>query len=253
MTKWLPRSVFVVGVVLLGAAANSRAVIKVAKVGDPAPTSVGGTFATFLGQGPVLLGINDHGQVLFWSAISGGNTDAGVFMSSGGVITKVVVNGDPSPLGGVFQDLPPTVPNYSLNNLGQVAFGAGVQGGATGGGLFLFAGGAITKILVDGDPAPAPALVEPVNDPDSFVLSFGFSFHLNDSGAIAIITQCCFAHYVAYFCANYLAHRLQIECENVWGRHSPAGIGRSRRPPKPSGRARSDSVPDNLNKSGPTN
>jgi hypothetical protein len=64
---------------------------------------------------------------------------------------------------------------------------------------------------------------------------------------------CCFAHYVAYFCANCLAHRLQVECENVWGRHSPAGIGRSRVPREASGRARSDSVRDNLNKNVPNN
>ena len=66
--------------------------------------------------------------------------------------------------------------------------------------------------------------------------------------------DCCFAHYVAHFWANYLSHRLQIECEKCVG--SAQSCQESGAPDatlRPSRGARSDSVPDNPNKSRPTN
>jgi hypothetical protein len=52
-----------------------------------------------------------------------------------------------------------------------------------------------------------------------------------------------FANYVAHFCANYLAHRLRVECESTWGRHSSAGMGRAGRcAPKRRCRARRENA-----------
>src|SRR5262245_65056816 len=76
----------------------SAAIFKVAAAGDRTPA--GGTFSTSLP--PVVLGINDNAEVLFWSGVTGatGGGDAGLFLFSGGTMRKVAMNGVTSTRGG---------------------------------------------------------------------------------------------------------------------------------------------------------
>jgi len=66
---------------------SKSGVRKVAVVGDPSP--VGGTFNHL-----ALPLLNDHGDVLFWASLEGGEVPAGLFLASGGTIKKVVARGE---------------------------------------------------------------------------------------------------------------------------------------------------------------
>jgi len=79
-------------------------------------------------------------------------THQGIFNEIGGVITKIVATGDPTPIGGTFRTFGP--PAVQIANVGG-AFYATVDGvpGVTQ-GIFSFAGLAIATVAVQGDPAP---------------------------------------------------------------------------------------------------
>jgi len=71
-------------------------------------------------------------------------------------VRPVVTAGQSAPGGGTFEhfsveSLPIVAP---LNARGQVAFFASLLRGAGGEGLFHAAGSGITKVTVEGDPAP---------------------------------------------------------------------------------------------------
>jgi hypothetical protein len=166
------------------------AIFKVAAAGDRTP--VGGTFST--SQPPVVLGINDNAEVLFYSGITGapGGGDVGLFLFSGGTIKAVAVDGDPSPTGGTLQvDLA----SAKLNATGDVAFAAGITGGRSPIAVFLWhrpipsGQGQVSVVVADGDRAPRPALVEPKTDPDVFMFNIDLGFDLNDNGTVALFAS----------------------------------------------------------------
>jgi hypothetical protein len=147
-------------------------------------TPIGGTYSSSLP--PTVLGISDDSEVLFWSGVDGGSSDAAVFLFSAGAARSVVANGDRSPLSGTFSNIGLTTAR--LNNHGNVAFAAEITGGSAPQGLFFWQRplpalpGAITKVVAAGDRAPRPFLIDPVTDPDVFTSDF--TFDLNDADQI---------------------------------------------------------------------
>lgn len=164
------------------ASAQASAARKVVAVGDPSPGE--GTFTAVGGDSPLLVGANDRGDVLFWSGVAGGANPYGVFLFADGAVTKIIGEGDSSPLGGTFVNLFASTGTYRLNNVREVAFVAAVRGGSSDGGVFLYSGGVIRAIAASGDRAPLPALIDPISEPDIFV--GGFAVDLNDGGDVLL-------------------------------------------------------------------
>ncbi len=162
------------------------AVRTVATAGDPTP--VGGTFSSSLP--PHVLGVNDNAEVLFWSGLSGTAADAGLFLFSAGAIRTVAVHGGGSPIGGTFQLI--SLDTARLNAQGEVLFVAEVAGGRSPAAVFLWrrpalaANGVVTPVVVTGDPAPRPALIEPKRDEDIFLLDVNLGVDVNDNGIVAL-------------------------------------------------------------------
>src|SRR6185369_8827855 len=98
------------------------------------------------------LSINSSGQVSFLAAAGPGSGVPGIYVGSpGGVAAKVAAVGDAAPSGGTFS----IFPSPSLNDSGEVAFIAGVNGGPAGG---VFVGSTSTPpvaLAVNGDAAPS--------------------------------------------------------------------------------------------------
>jgi hypothetical protein len=117
---------------------------KVAAVGDPTP--VGGTFKDM-----ALPLINDREEVLFWAALEGSPVPAGLFLASGGTITKVTARGDPLPGGGRLSFIGLS---YSFNRSGVTAFEAAVVGAAATNGIFVADKAKVTPVVLAGDPTP---------------------------------------------------------------------------------------------------
>ncbi len=97
--------------------------------------------------------INDGGTVLF-NANSGSTAETnrlGLFLSSAGIISKVVAQGDPSPIGGTFGPVAgggnTMFPGFQIDNRNEIIFWAQV-GQASG--IFTRTG----KIVASGDTAP---------------------------------------------------------------------------------------------------
>jgi hypothetical protein len=166
------------------ASAEASGVTKVVAVGDPAPGA--GTFDAYAGLSPSLLGANDRGDVLFWSGISGGFDAFGVFLFlADGPIVKIVTEGQIAPVEGHFVNILPSTTNYRLNSGRDIAFLAQVDSGDGDGGVFLWSYSTrnIRKVVVSGDRAPLPTLIEPTSEPDIFTPSFG-AVDLNENGDV---------------------------------------------------------------------
>ncbi len=106
-----------------GTAAND---VAIARRGDVAPGTFGGTFQNFE---PAT--INNLGVVAFRVTQIVGSTDGGtrgLFAGNGTATTEIVRRGETSPFGGTFNDFS----NPALNDVGQVAFAASITGGSTG-------------------------------------------------------------------------------------------------------------------------
>ena len=123
---------------------SKSGVRKVAVVGDPSP--VGGIFNHL-----ALPLLNDHGDVLFWASLEGGEVPAGLFLSSNGVIKKVAARGDPLPGGGRLSFIGLS---YSFNGSGMAAFEAAITGVEASTGIFLAQDGTVTPVVRVGDPTP---------------------------------------------------------------------------------------------------
>jgi hypothetical protein len=109
------------------------------------PGFAGGEWVMFEG-----LSLNDSSEVAFDGVIKGGSIEEGLFVLRHGGINRVVALGEDSPIGGQFSQLGAPM----LNNAGQVAFRAAVDGGTSPEGIFLYSDGAIRKVAALGDPAP---------------------------------------------------------------------------------------------------
>ena len=138
---------------------NNGVVTKVAAIGDPAPG--GGTFS-FLGTeslgfadgtnipfGPVP-DINDSEQISFRAIVSGGITDRGIIVRTGGVDQWYVKVPDPTPAGGTYFDMQAA----SINNAGQIAFFADYRPtpDTFNSGWFAGAPGSWRKVIAFFDP-----------------------------------------------------------------------------------------------------
>ncbi len=127
-------------------------ITKVVAHGDPTP--LGGTFEAF--NVPTF---NNRREVAFMATV---NTPEGdllqaIFLASAGVLTPIVVAGDPAPIGGAFAVLDA----QRLNDRGEIVFSAVTTGKPTigglfpaAGGIFLFSHGRISKIVAVGDLSP---------------------------------------------------------------------------------------------------
>jgi len=144
--------------------------------GDAAPDG-NGTFPDMLPLRPAL---NDASQVVFLSDLTGTNAglddDFGMFRDSGGTTTQIVREGQTAPnANGTFRYF--NAP--ALNNVGQAAFRGFISvtfPTAHEGGIFRGSGGAVTRIVREGQAAP---------DANGTFIEFGFDPVLNDSGQVA--------------------------------------------------------------------
>jgi hypothetical protein len=138
---------------------NDGVVTKVAAIGDPAPG--GGTFSllgtesfgfadgTNIPVGPVP-DINDSDQISFRAIVSGGITERGLIVRTGGVDQWYVKVPDPTPIGGTYLDMQAA----SINNAGQIAFFADYRPtpDTINSGWFAGAPGSWRKVIVFFDP-----------------------------------------------------------------------------------------------------
>ena len=141
----------------------------IAAEGDRAPE--GGTFSGF-GRHPVPA-LNEAGNVAFAAAVSGGKTVEGIFATTGRRLRAVAVVGSaaPSIASGTFANLDAP----ALNDRGDVAFLATVRRGRESvEAVYLSSGARLSKVVAQGDPAPAGGTFA----------GFGVPA-LNDSGALA--------------------------------------------------------------------
>jgi hypothetical protein len=154
---------------------------KVVAAGDPSP--VGSRFL-FGYVPPQEATINDVGDVLFYSSIDPGNPGLrerfGLFASGPDGIRKIAVSEDTLPDGS-------RIPSFGnafgdMNNRGDVAFRAPLEGSPANGGIYLYSAGSMSKIARVGEACPGggafqgffdPAGMSLVNDPG-----------INDNGAV---------------------------------------------------------------------
>jgi CSLREA domain-containing protein len=126
---------------------------KLVATGDAAPG--GGTFTSFQSfAGTPIPVTNNLGDVSFWATRSVGGE--GVFLYSGGTVSKVASVGDSAPGGGTFTTFVSgagyaTIPIVADSK--QVTFRAFLTGGPSQ-GVYLFDGGTLTKVAAAGDSSP---------------------------------------------------------------------------------------------------
>src|SRR5690349_10104008 len=105
---------------------DEKQTVAIARDDINAPT--GGQFTLF--TNPV---INDRGQVAFYSNMSGGSGDFGIFRGDGGELKPVFVANQIAPGGASYEDFG----NPVINQSGQVAAAASLTNSTSGFGLFL--------------------------------------------------------------------------------------------------------------------
>ncbi len=149
---------------------NNGVLTKHVAVGDAAPG--GGTFAIIAGESfgfadgttiPIgdVPGLNDAGQVSFFSTVAGGTITRGLFVTTAGVHETYIAAGQTTPIGGTYFDFQSPL----LNAGGEIAFFADV---ALGGGQY-------TSGWVAGSPGTwrkALAFYDPVGGGDCWGLAF---------------------------------------------------------------------------------
>ncbi len=130
-------------------ASQGRAVRVVAE-GDPVPG--GGVFSGF-GRHPIPA-LNERGDVAFAAAVVGGRTVEGIFLWNARGLRPVVVTGGGAP--GLPSGTIAAVDAPALNDRDDVAFLASVRRGRdVVEAVYAVVGGRLTKVVAQGDPAPA--------------------------------------------------------------------------------------------------
>ena len=120
--------------------------------GQGAPT--GGIFDRFdVAAQPIVAPVNASGQVAFYATVLHARATEGIFLSSGGRITKVAAVGDSIPGGGTLSQFA-LHPAPSLNDAGHVAFDAAMTSGRAADGVFLAVAGNIKVLALTGADAP---------------------------------------------------------------------------------------------------
>lgn len=116
--------------------------------------------------------INARGDVVFLATVRRGRESSEAILASrGGVLRKVVAQGDPAPAGGIFV----TFGSPALNASGNVAFAAVVEGKAVPGGIFVASRDRIEMAVAAGAETPIGGIFAKFSERIAF----------NDSGAIA--------------------------------------------------------------------
>jgi hypothetical protein len=139
----------------------------IATTGTPAPG-----MPTSVVAGVDAPGINARGDVVFLATIRRGReTTEAILASTGGVLRKVVAQGDPAPAGGAFAAFGPP----ALGADGRVAFAAVVEGKAVPGGIFVAKGDRVEMVVGAGEESPVGGIFA----------KFSERVGLNDQGAIA--------------------------------------------------------------------
>ncbi len=131
---------------------------------DIAPPT-GGSF-TILGNTV----INDRGQVAFYSNMTGGTAEFGIFRGEGGDLTPVFVTNQTGPAGEVFADFG----NPVINNHGQIATAVSLNNSDIN--IYVGNGTDTVAIALQGQPAPKGG-----NYKGQFVAPIRF----NDQGEVA--------------------------------------------------------------------
>ncbi len=139
----------------------------VATTGSPAPGIPSGVLAAL-----DVPAVNARGDVVFLATVRRGreSVDA-ILVSVGGVLRKIVAQGDPAPAGGAFAAFGPPV----INGRGAVAFAAVVEGKAVPGGIFVATGDRIQMLVGAGEDTPIGGIFA----------KFSERIGLNDAGVIA--------------------------------------------------------------------
>ena len=121
--------------------------------------------------------INDRGQVAFFSVMTGGSADFGVFRGDGSELTPVFVSNQLAPGGATFNDFGTPV----INRHGQVATSASLRNSDSGIGLFVGDGTNAIAIALEGQTAPKGGIFK---DPTGR-LTFRSPLKFNDRGEVA--------------------------------------------------------------------
>jgi hypothetical protein len=125
---------------------NGTTLSTIVRTGDPAPS--GGTFSTLR---PI--GVTATGRVGFRGAVSGGRD--GLFAGASGVVTPVVVVGEPSPVGGTFT----AIGGATLNAADLWAFRGVISSGSVAGVFRADASGPVPQVsavAIEGQGTGAP-------------------------------------------------------------------------------------------------
>jgi len=154
-------------------------ITKVVVNNDPSP--IGGTFGlNFIPAQSVQM--NDRGDVLFRSGVildPFAKEKFGLFLATTDRFRKIEVDGERMPSGEQIKE--GSLGIGDLNNKGDVAFVVGLAGQSDG-GLFLYSGGSVNRVVIAGDPSPIGGTFSPFDrgPNEAFPLP-----HINGSAAIA--------------------------------------------------------------------
>jgi hypothetical protein len=144
---------------------NGEQTVTIARDDIAPPT--GGQF-TLLGSAV----LNDRGQVAFYSNMSGGPGDFGIFRGNGGELKPVFVANQIAPGGATYEDFG----NPVINQSGQVAASASLINGTSGFGLFVGDGDNTVAIALGGQAAPKGG---------NYDRGFFLPLRINDNGEVA--------------------------------------------------------------------
>lgn len=116
--------------------------------------------------------LNDRGQAAFYSNMSGGSGDFGIFRGDGSELKPVFVANQIAPGGAVYEDFG----NPVINKSGQVAAVASLINGTSGFGLFVGDGDNTVAIALGGQAAPKGG---------NYARGFFLPLRINDNGEVA--------------------------------------------------------------------
>ena len=140
-----------------------------ARAGDAAPDTGGGTLVDFLYPA-----INTDGSVAFLSNVTGGSATGGLFVASSAV-ESIVVEGQTLPGAGPVTTMS-SLPDIASD--GTVAMSLAFGSGPVAGGVYLHDAGAFTPVALAGEIAPGAG--------GAAFASFGF-LSRNDAGRVAFV------------------------------------------------------------------
>src|SRR5262245_49964587 len=130
---------------------NGTSLQRIVAGDDPAPGGGGASF----GRTISLAGLNDSGDIAFFSSGTGQSTL--YIVPAGGAPVRVAGVGDVAPgtAGGTFGSLTQiSLIQSSFNNLGEELFRANITGGSGGHGLFVGNTSGVRKVVASGDLRP---------------------------------------------------------------------------------------------------